>query len=68
MGAEGFSKRQLFEMLDDLEQRTRPMMEAARQRLAAEKGPAALEPWNTGFMLAGDTERKMDPYFPFEVS
>lgn len=40
-------------------------MEAARERLAKEKGAAALEPYNMGYMLAGDTEKALDPYFPF---
>jgi len=30
MGAEGFGKRRLFEIMDDLEARTRPIMVAAR--------------------------------------
>ena len=60
------SKRQLFEILDGLEQRTRPTMEKARARLAAEKGAAALEPWNISQALSGDTTRALDPYLPFE--
>lgn len=60
------SKQQLFEILDGLEQRTRSIMEQARKRLAAEKGEAALQPWNTSQALAGDTTRALDPYFPFE--
>ena len=35
--AEGFGKAQLFEMLDVLEQDTRPLMEAARAKLAKDK-------------------------------
>lgn len=64
--AEGFSKRELFEKLAPLEAATRPLMAAARQALAKEKGQAALQPWNIGFSLSGDIEREMDPYFPFE--
>jgi len=26
-----------------------------------------VQPWNTGYMLSGDIEARMDPYFPFEV-
>jgi hypothetical protein len=51
--AEGFGKTRLFEILDDLEAKTRPIMEAARQRLAKEKGPSALEPHNISQALAG---------------
>jgi hypothetical protein len=64
--AEGFGKLRLFEILDGLEARTRPLMEAARARVAAEKGAAALQPWNLGHALSGDVTRAQDPYFPFE--
>ena len=46
--AEGFGKSALFEILDSLEQGTRPLMVAARQQLEADKGASALDPWNTG--------------------
>ncbi|GBF88826.1 oligoendopeptidase f [Raphidocelis subcapitata] len=64
--AEGFGKARLFTIMDGLEARTRGIMEAARARLAKEKGAAALEPHNIGHALAGDTTRLTDPYFPFE--
>eukprot|EP00195_Chlamydomonas_chlamydogama_P009741 CAMPEP_0202900574 /NCGR_PEP_ID=MMETSP1392-20130828/11915_1 /ASSEMBLY_ACC=CAM_ASM_000868 /TAXON_ID=225041 /ORGANISM="Chlamydomonas chlamydogama, Strain SAG 11-48b" /LENGTH=623 /DNA_ID=CAMNT_0049586991 /DNA_START=175 /DNA_END=2046 /DNA_ORIENTATION=- len=64
--AEGFGKRRLFEIMDDLEAKTRPIMAAARKALAEDKGPAALEPYNLSYALAGDTEKALDPYFPFE--
>ena len=40
-------------------------MASAREALAAAKGPAALQPWNTPAALSGDVERALDPYFPF---
>mmetsp|Transcript_26834 Transcript_26834/g.54380 ORF Transcript_26834/g.54380 Transcript_26834/m.54380 type:complete len:130 (-) Transcript_26834:187-576(-) len=46
--AEGFGKKRLFEVLDELAERTRRLQLKARERLAREKGEAALEPWNTG--------------------
>eukprot|EP00955_Chlamydomonas_euryale_P078684 363193-Chlamydomonas_euryale.AAC.2 len=52
--------------MDDLEAKTRPIMEAARTALMADKGPDALQPWNQSFALAGETEKALDPYFPFE--
>ena len=64
--AEGFDKAALFKIMDDLEQQTRPILAQAREHLAKEKGPAALEPWNTGFMMAGETIKELDPYFPFD--
>ena len=67
--AEGFGVKALFEILDTLEEGTRPIMEAARKRFAEEKGGAnALEPWNLSFLMAGDVTRRMDPFFPFEKS
>ena len=49
--AEGFGKAALFQILDTLEQGTRPLMVAAREQLAADKGASALEPWNTGVLI-----------------
>jgi len=64
--AEGFGKGRLFEILDTLEEGTRDLLALAKTHLIKEKGEAALQPWNTGYMLAGDVTKKMDPYFPFE--
>merc|ERR1719401_382711 len=50
--AEGFSKATLFKVLDGLEARTRQLLMDARKKLADEKGEAALQPWNTDYMLA----------------
>lgn len=66
--AEGFSKRKLFEILDGLEQGTRPLMLKARAEMERRHGKKVLEPWNTGFMLSGSVIKKMDPYFPFSKS
>lgn len=46
--SEGFGKRQLFEILDGLEEETRPLMLEARARFVKEKGDAALKPYNMG--------------------
>jgi len=67
--AEGFGKVALFEILDTLEEGTRPIMESARKMFAQDKGGAnALEPWNISALMSGDITRRMDPYFPFEKS
>eukprot|EP01063_Lacrimia_lanifica_P016002 TRINITY_DN22630_c0_g1_i1.p1 TRINITY_DN22630_c0_g1~~TRINITY_DN22630_c0_g1_i1.p1 ORF type:complete len:633 (+),score=226.34 TRINITY_DN22630_c0_g1_i1:33-1931(+) len=63
---EGFDKARLFEILDDLEASTRPILEKARAKLAADKGEQALEPWNMGYSMAGSVVKEMDPYFPFD--
>ena len=64
--AEGFSKEVLFSILDRLEAETRPVMQQAWETLRAAKGPAALEPQNTNYLLSGDLARRKDPFFPFE--
>ena len=51
--AEGFGKRRLFEIMDDLERSSRPIMDAARERVARDKGEDALQPWNISYKLAG---------------
>ena len=66
--AEGFGKIKLFEILDDLEKGTRPIMVNAREELARCFGKDALEPWNTSFKMSGSIIAKMDPYFPFSKS
>lgn len=63
--AEGFSKQRLFEILDGLEEGTRPLMLRAREELERRHGASALLPWNTGHAMAGSIVRKMNPYFPF---
>lgn len=57
--AEGMSKEKLFEILDGLEEGTRPIMEASRKELEKRHGAAALDPWNTTFMLAGSVMEKL---------
>ena len=63
--AEGMSKRDLFEFLDALEARTRPLAECAAAALRAAKGDAAWAPWNRPAALSGDADRAMDPFFQF---
>ena len=65
--AEGFNKVTLFSILDELEAKTRPIMEKSRAKLAEEKSAEALLPENTGFFLSGELAKAKDPYFPFEV-
>ena len=55
--AEGFNKSTLFTILDDLERRTRPTLEKALVTLAADKGAASLQPYNTGYYLSGDINK-----------
>lgn len=64
--AEGFGKTRLFEMLDDLESKTRQPAMDARAELAKAKGESVLLPYNMPHAIAGDVSKAMDPYFPFE--
>lgn len=64
--AEGFNKKVLFGILDELEAETRPIMLEALATLQREKGAAAVQPHNTSFLMAGDILKQKDPYFPFE--
>ena len=57
--AEGFNKKRLFEILDGLEEGTRPLMEEGRKELERRFGKSALDPWNTGFMMAGSIVKQM---------
>jgi Zn-dependent oligopeptidase len=52
MSSEGFGKDTLFEILDTLEQGTRPILFKDRKRLEERFGKKALDPWNTGFMTS----------------
>ena len=65
---EAMSKKRLFEILDGLEESTRPILEQLRKTLAAEKGEDALEPWNLSYHLSGDIKEECDPYFPFDTA
>ena len=53
------------DLLGPLEAGTRPTRDAALAALAAAKGDDAVSPWNRGFAMAGDSEKALDPYFPF---
>jgi oligoendopeptidase F len=66
--AEGFSKIRLFEILDELEKQSKPLLDRALAALAKQYGDAALEPWNTQAALSGEVARKQDPYFPFDCA
>lgn len=60
---EGLSKNQIFDLLDDLEARTR---DAARLSIEALKGRHGEEttPWNISHLVSGDVTKALDPYFP----
>jgi Zn-dependent oligopeptidase len=65
---EGFSKKRLFDLLDDLEAKTRERGKASIEAFVKENGASAKEGWNFVFLTSGDLAREMDPYFPFSKS
>jgi oligoendopeptidase F len=64
--AEGFNKMKLFEIMDDLEAKSAPILKSALAKLEKEKGKNAVLPYNTDYYMAGDVTKLQDPYFPFE--
>ncbi|MGH2569948.1 MAG: M3 family metallopeptidase, partial [bacterium] len=65
--AEGFDKKTLFRILDELEARTRARAQEEIGRLRAEHGGDATDPWNFGFLTwGGGLQADRDPYFRFE--
>lgn len=62
---EGFPKRALFDILGDLERRTRDACKASIDALEKRIGPAAREGYNFLYLTAGDVTAQMDPYFGF---
>ncbi|HET9886618.1 MAG TPA: M3 family metallopeptidase, partial [bacterium] len=66
--AEGFDKATLFNLLDDLETRTRAKASAELQDLERRLGQDALEPWNLNYHTWGSVQEEREPYFGFEDS
>lgn len=66
--SEGFNKKTLFGILDQLNADTRPILSQALTALRESKGATATEPHNLSFTLSGDVSKQKDPYFPFENS
>ncbi|MEO1170919.1 MAG: M3 family metallopeptidase [Myxococcota bacterium] len=64
---EGLSKREIFDVLDELEELTRDRARESLETLREEHGDA-LTPWNIQFLISGDVTAEVDPYFPFANS
>jgi hypothetical protein len=63
---EGFGKKALFALLDDLEARTRDAGRARVEAVRAKHGDAGVAPWNFRFHTQGDAVRDLDPYMRFD--
>jgi Zn-dependent oligopeptidase len=60
---EGMSKADIFELLDELEEKTRA---SGRQAIAAlREQHGNVDPWNVPFLISGDVTTAQDPHFPF---
>ncbi|MDE1338886.1 M3 family metallopeptidase [Vibrio aestuarianus] len=65
---EQMTTEQLFNILDDFEQRTRDSHQSSLAMLAQAKGEQALAGHNFVYSFAGDVMRELDPYVPFSQS
>ncbi|MHC4548244.1 MAG: M3 family metallopeptidase [Planctomycetota bacterium] len=62
---EGMRKREIFALLDELEERTRETGRRCVEEVKARKGAEAARAWNIRYHLTGDVSQEQDPYFPF---
>ncbi len=62
---EGMGKHELFVLLDELEERTRPAARAFVEDARRTHGEQASKPWNLGHLTSGEVTRDLDPYFSF---
>jgi hypothetical protein len=63
---EGLSKREIFELLADLEARTRDAGRRFVEQGVLRHGADAMQPWNMAFNVFGDSTRELDPYYGLE--
>lgn len=62
---EGMSKRDIFELLDDLEVRTREAAQRSMDELKVARGEGNVNSWSIQYLIAGDVTTAQDPYYPF---
>ncbi|NRB66024.1 MAG: M3 family oligoendopeptidase [Vibrio sp.] len=65
---EKMTTTELFNILDDFEQRTRQVNLTSLDKLASEKGQNALTGYNFNYSFSGNSMRELDPYVPFSKS
>lgn len=64
---EGMSKREIFELLDELEVATRDAGQRALSALRA-RPEVDVTPWNVLHAISGEIRTRWNPYFPFSES
>jgi len=62
---EGLTKKQIFAWLDELEVATRESGKRCIDDLKAKHGAENVTGWNIRYLMSGDLNRELDPYFPF---
>lgn len=60
---EGFTKKELFSIFDDIYEKTRYAFKDIRA--LEKKMPGLRKPWNFAYMMSGDFTAEEDPYLPF---
>lgn len=63
---EGISKKKLFEILDELEEKTKDTCQKSVDSFVAEHGEQVKKGWNFKFYSSGDLTKERDPYFGFK--
>lgn len=63
---ERMSKKDIFDRLDDLAERTATASRSSLAAFVQQHGDGALQPWNFLYLREGKLAEEMDPYFSFD--
>ncbi|KAL0205477.1 hypothetical protein P9112_000784 [Eukaryota sp. TZLM1-RC] len=63
---ERMSKEHVFDILNDIERRTREPFQDYVQDMKERNGASSVQPWNINFFSSGDVTLALDPYFSFK--
>lgn len=62
---EGMTKKEVFDIFDDIYKKTRSTFNQIRELEKSSK-PGLRKPWNFGFMMSGSFTKEEDPYYQFD--
>ncbi|KAL0221343.1 hypothetical protein RCL1_001197 [Eukaryota sp. TZLM3-RCL] len=65
---EGVSKEFVFDILEEIETRTRQAFQSFLDEFATKNGANSIQPWNLVYYSSGDITTELDPYFNFRNS